>query len=50
MLQTIKKIMFTPVVTVALLIAAVGIKPACFFWFYQPAPPVKLEKERKNLV
>jgi len=43
MLQTIKKLTFTPVVMVALFIAAVGIKPACFFWFYQPAPPVKSE-------
>ncbi|MCG9969057.1 cyclic lactone autoinducer peptide [Pelotomaculum terephthalicicum JT] len=41
MLRFIKKLSFTPVVTVALLVAAVGFKPACFFWFYQPAPPVK---------
>lgn len=43
MLRIIKKLTFAPVVMVALLVAAVGIKPACFFWFYQPAPPVKSE-------
>lgn len=43
MLRIIKKLTFTPVVMVALLVAAASIKPACFFWFYQPAPPVKSE-------
>ncbi|ADY55203.1 hypothetical protein Sgly_0854 [Syntrophobotulus glycolicus DSM 8271] len=43
MLQKIKKLMVTPVVMAAFLVAAVGVKPACFFWFYQPAPPVKSE-------
>ncbi|NPV91318.1 MAG: cyclic lactone autoinducer peptide [Firmicutes bacterium] len=43
MLRIIKKLMFTPVVMLALLVAVVGIKPASFFWFYQPAPPVKSE-------
>ncbi|AGL01023.1 cyclic lactone autoinducer peptide [Desulfoscipio gibsoniae] len=39
----IKRIMFSPVATLALLVAAIGIKPVCFFWFYQPAPPEKSE-------
>lgn len=43
MLKIIKKLVLTPVVTLALLVAVVGIKPVCFFWFYQPAPPVKPE-------
>ncbi len=40
---TVKRIMFTPVVMLALFVAAIGLKPVCFFWFYQPAPPVKSE-------
>jgi len=43
MIRNVKKLMFTPVVMLALLVAFVGIKPVCFFWFYQPAPPVKSE-------
>ncbi len=41
--KTLKRIMFSPVVTLALFVAVIGIKPACFFWFYQPAPPEKCE-------
>lgn len=35
--------MYTPIVMVALIVAAAGIKPASFFIYYQPAPPVKPE-------
>ncbi len=41
--KIIKRLMFTPVVTLALFVAVIGIKPVCFFWFYQPAPPDKCE-------
>ncbi|MDD3654493.1 MAG: cyclic lactone autoinducer peptide [Desulfotomaculaceae bacterium] len=41
MLQKIKKLMFSPIVMVALFVAAAGIKPASFFHWYQPEPPVK---------
>jgi|GEM_PF-1950570 len=41
MMRLVKKLMFTPIVMVALLVAAAGIKPASFFWLYQPAPPIK---------
>jgi cyclic lactone autoinducer peptide len=37
----IKKLLFTPLVLSALLIAAVGIKPASFIFWYQPKPPEK---------
>ncbi|SFG22168.1 cyclic lactone autoinducer peptide [Desulfotomaculum arcticum] len=40
---SIKRIMFSPIVMLALFVATIGVKPACFFWFYQPAPPVKSE-------
>ncbi|TEB14362.1 hypothetical protein Psfp_02952 [Pelotomaculum sp. FP] len=43
MMRAIKKLMFTPIVMVALLVAAAGVKPASFFWLYQPAPPAKSE-------
>lgn len=43
MMRILKKAMFTPIVMVALLVAAAGIKPASFFMLYQPAPPVKSE-------
>jgi cyclic lactone autoinducer peptide len=43
MMRIVKKLMFTPIVMIALFVAVIGIKPACFFWFYQPAPPVKSE-------
>ncbi len=43
MTRIVKKFMFTPIVMIALFVAVIGIKPACFFWFYQPAPPVKHE-------
>lgn len=43
MMRIVKKLMFSPVVMVALLVAAAGIKPASFFLYYQPAPPVKSE-------
>lgn len=43
MMRMVKKLMFSPVVMAALFVAAIGIKPASFFNWYQPAPPVKPE-------
>lgn len=43
MLRIVKKLMFSPVVMLALFVAAAGIKPASWIWNYQPAPPVKPE-------
>ncbi len=39
MLARFKKLLFTPVVTVALFVAAVGIQPASFLLWYQPEEP-----------
>jgi cyclic lactone autoinducer peptide len=39
MLAGFKKLLFTPLVTMALFIATVGIKPASFFLWYQPEEP-----------
>jgi cyclic lactone autoinducer peptide len=36
MLARFKKLLFTPLVTVALFTATVGIQPASFFLWYQP--------------
>ncbi|OPX86646.1 MAG: hypothetical protein A4E52_01500 [Pelotomaculum sp. PtaB.Bin013] len=43
MLRIVKKLVFSPIVMVALYVAAIGIKPASFFHWYQPMPPVKSE-------
>lgn len=43
MMRIFKKLMFSPIVMVALLVAAAGIKPASMAWLYQPAPPIKPE-------
>ena len=43
MLWTVKKLMFSPIVMITLFVAAAGIKPASFFLWYQPEPPVKSE-------
>lgn len=43
MLRIVKKLMFSPVVMFAFLVAATVIKPASWLWDYQPAPPVKPE-------
>jgi len=36
-----KKRFFAPVVLAALFAAAIGVKPASYFMWYQPAPPRK---------
>ncbi len=36
-----KKWFFAPVVLAALWVASVGVKPASYFMWYQPAPPRK---------
>ena len=40
-MRILKKLLYTPLILTALVIAAIGIKPASFFTVYQPAPPVK---------
>ncbi|MEW5954890.1 MAG: AgrD family cyclic lactone autoinducer peptide [Bacillota bacterium] len=40
-MRLIKRLLYTPVILTALMIAAIGIKPASFFTVYQPMPPVK---------
>ncbi|NLI14490.1 cyclic lactone autoinducer peptide [Pelotomaculum propionicicum] len=35
----IKRFLFAPLVLGALFVAAVGIKPASFIFWYQPKPP-----------
>ena len=40
-MRMLKKLLYTPVVLTALIIASIGIKPASFFTVYQPKPPVK---------
>jgi cyclic lactone autoinducer peptide len=37
----IKRFLFAPLVLSALFIAAMGIKPASFIFWYQPKPPEK---------
>lgn len=39
MLARFKKLLFTPVVAMALFAAVVGIQPASFFIWYQPEEP-----------
>ncbi|MBC7105732.1 MAG: cyclic lactone autoinducer peptide [Firmicutes bacterium] len=39
MLARLKNLLFTPVVLAALFVAAMGVKPASYFTWYQPAPP-----------
>lgn len=41
MLKMLKKFMYSPLVLVALMVAVVGIKPACAWLGYQPAPPTE---------
>lgn len=40
-MRLLKKLLYTPVILTALIIAGIGIKPASFFTLYQPQPPVK---------
>jgi len=40
-MRLLKKLLYTPVILTALIIASIGIKPASFLTVYQPAPPVK---------
>ena len=41
MWKTLKRLMYSPLVLVVLMVAVVGIKPACTFLGYQPAPPTE---------
>ena len=41
MLKKFKKLMFSPLVLSAIVLAALIIKPASLLDFYQPAPPQK---------
>jgi cyclic lactone autoinducer peptide len=36
-----KKLMYSPLVLAALMVALIGVKPASFFSGYQPAPPTE---------
>jgi len=37
----LKKLIYSPLVLVALVVASIGIGPASWGNFYQPAPPTK---------
>lgn len=41
MRKMLKKLMYSPLVLTALLIALIGVKPASWLSGYQPAPPSK---------
>lgn len=41
MRKMLKKLMYSPLVLAALMVAVVGIKPACWLTGYQPAPPTE---------
>lgn len=41
MRKMLKKLMYSPLVLAALMVAAIGIKPASLFSGYQPAPPAE---------
>ncbi|WP_084082504.1 AgrD family cyclic lactone autoinducer peptide [Desulforamulus aeronauticus] len=40
-MHLLKKLIYSPIVLSALFVAAIGIKPASFYTWYQPAPPTK---------
>lgn len=40
-MRLLKKLVYSPIMLSALFAAAIGIKPASFFLWYQPAPPTK---------
>jgi len=40
-MRLLKKLIYSPLILAALFVAAIGIKPASFYLWYQPAPPVK---------
>ena len=50
MLARFKKLLFAPVVMVALFVASVGILPASFFLLYQPEEPRKAKYDQKHLL
>ncbi|MFZ5646263.1 MAG: cyclic lactone autoinducer peptide [Bacillota bacterium] len=41
MRKALKKLMYSPLVLVALMVAAIGVVPASLFSGYQPAPPAE---------
>lgn len=41
MRKMLKKLMYSPLVITALMVAIIGIKPACWLNAYQPAPPTE---------
>jgi len=41
MRKMLSKLVYSPLVLVVLMVAAIGIKPASTLSFYQPAPPAE---------
>jgi cyclic lactone autoinducer peptide len=40
-MRILKRLLLTPLVIGALLVASAGVRPASFIFWYQPKPPVK---------
>ncbi|AEG61427.1 cyclic lactone autoinducer peptide [Desulforamulus ruminis] len=48
-MRLFKKLLYTPLILCALLIADIGIRPVSLFLWYQPVPPVKNNSRQKGL-
>ena len=40
-MKKFKRLLISPLVLSALIVAAIGVKPASFIFWYQPKPPEK---------